>query len=95
MQSWLHDSDIEIYSTQNEKKFIVAERFIRTLKSKIYKYMTIVLKLVYINSINKLSEIVDKYQNQANVQLDPYIDCIIRMVWSIMTKILNSKLVTM
>ena len=36
----LKDNDIEIYSIQNEGKSVVAERFIRTLKSKIYKYMT-------------------------------------------------------
>ena len=33
-------NDIEIYSTHNEGKSLVAERFIRTLKSKIYKHMT-------------------------------------------------------
>ena len=37
MKSWLQDNDTEMYSTQNEKKPIVAERFIRTLKNKIYK----------------------------------------------------------
>ena len=36
-KSWLQDNDIEIYSTFNEGK---SERFIRTLKNKIYKYMT-------------------------------------------------------
>ena len=34
-KSWLQDNDIEMYSTGNEWKFIVAERFIKTLK--IYK----------------------------------------------------------
>ena len=37
-------NDIEIYSTHNEGKFVVAKRFIRTLKFKIYNYMTSVLK---------------------------------------------------
>ena len=37
---WLKDNNIEMYSTYNEGKFVVAERFIRTLKTKIYKYMT-------------------------------------------------------
>ena len=37
MKSWLQDNDTEMYSTHNEKKPIVAERFIRTLKNKIYK----------------------------------------------------------
>ena len=40
MKSWLKKNDREIYSTQNERKSVVAERFIRTLKNKIYDYMT-------------------------------------------------------
>ena len=36
----LRDNDIVMYSTHNEGKSVVAERFIRTLKGKIYKYMT-------------------------------------------------------
>ena len=34
-KKWLKDNDIEMYSTHNEEKSVVAERFIRTLKSKI------------------------------------------------------------
>ena len=49
-----------MYSTHNEEKSVVAERFIRTLKSKIYKYMTSVSKNVY---INKLDDIVNEYNN--------------------------------
>ena len=37
MKSWLQDNDIGIYSIHNEGKSLVAERFIRTLKNKIYK----------------------------------------------------------
>ena len=40
LKKWLQDNDIVMYSTHNEGKFVVAERFIRTLKSKIYKHMT-------------------------------------------------------
>ena len=40
MKSWLQDTDIEIHSRNNEGKSFVAERFIRTFKNKIYKYMT-------------------------------------------------------
>ena len=39
-KKWLRDNDIVMYSTNNAGKSVVAERFIRTLKSKIYKYMT-------------------------------------------------------
>ena len=37
LKKWLKDNDIEMYSIHNEGKSIVAERFIRTLKTKIYK----------------------------------------------------------
>ena len=37
MQKWLADNDILMYSTHNEGKLIIAERFIITLKAKIYK----------------------------------------------------------
>ena len=49
-----------MYSTHNEGKSVVAERFIRTLKNKIYKHMTSILKNVY---IDKLDDIVNEYNN--------------------------------
>ena len=49
-----------MYSTHNEGKSLVVERFIRTLKTKIYKYMTSISKNVY---IDKLDDIVNKYNN--------------------------------
>ena len=49
-----------MYSIHNEGKSVVAERFIRTLKTKIYKYMTSISKNVY---IDKLDDIVNKYNN--------------------------------
>ena len=49
-----------MYSIHNERKSAVAERFIRTLKSKIYKYMTSISKNVY---IDKLDDIVNEYNN--------------------------------
>ena len=60
MKSWLEKNDIEMYSTHNEGKSVIAERFIRTLKNKIYKYMTSVSKNEY---IDKLDDIVNKYNN--------------------------------
>ena len=59
-EKWLRDNDIVMYSTNNEGKSVVAERFIRTLKSKIYKYMTSISKNVY---IDKLDDIVNEYNN--------------------------------
>ena len=49
-----------MYLTHNEGKSIVSERFIRNLKTKIYKYMTSISKNVY---IDKLDNIVNKYKN--------------------------------
>ena len=49
-----------MYSTYYEGKSVVAERFIRTLKSKIYKRMTSISKNVY---TDKLDDIVDEYNN--------------------------------
>ena len=49
-----------MYSTHNEGNSVVAERFIRTLKNKIYKYITSISKNVY---IDKLDGIVNKYNN--------------------------------
>ena len=39
MKSWLEKNDIEMYSTHNEGKSVIAERLNKTLKNKIYKYM--------------------------------------------------------
>ena len=69
-----------MYSIHNEGKFVVAESIIRTLKTKIYKYMTSVSKNVY---IDKLDDIVDEYNNTyhrkikmkpVEVKDDTYID---------------------
>ena len=51
MKSWLEKNDTEMYSTHNEGKYVLADRFIRTLKNNIYKYMTSVSKNVYIDDI--------------------------------------------
>ena len=40
MQECLDNEDILMYSTHNEGKSVIAKRFIKTLKSKIYKKMT-------------------------------------------------------
>ena len=61
MRSWLEKNDIEMNSTHNEEESVVAERFIRTLKNKIYKHMISITKNVY---IDKLDHIVNKYNNK-------------------------------
>ena len=54
MKSWLQDNIVEMYSTHNEGKSVAAERFIRTLKNKIYQYMTSISKNVYIDKLDDL-----------------------------------------
>ena len=49
-----------MHSTHNEGKSVVAERFIKILKNKIYKHMTAISKNVY---FDVLDDIVDKYNN--------------------------------
>ena len=51
-KKWLKENDIEMYSIHNEGKSVVAERFIRTLKTRIYKYTTSVPRNVYIDKLD-------------------------------------------
>ena len=55
-----------MYSTYNEGKSVVAERFIRTLKNKIFKHMTAVSKNVY---FDVLDDIVNKYYNTVQITI--------------------------
>ena len=48
VKKWLKDNYIDMYSIHNVGRSVLAERFIRTLKTKIYKYMTLISKNVYI-----------------------------------------------
>ena len=70
-------------STHNEGKSVVPERFIRTLKNKIYKHMTAISKNV---SFNVLKDIVDQYNNTYNrtIKMKPIMN-------NLMRKILNLK----
>ena len=66
MKSWLQINDIEMYSTHSESKSVVAERFIRTLKNKIYKCMTSISENAY---IGKLASIVNEYNNTYHITI--------------------------
>ena len=55
-----------MYSTRNEGKSAVAERFIRSIKNKIYKCMTSISKNLY---IDKLDDIVHKYNNKKHIKI--------------------------
>ena len=59
-KKWLKDNDIEMYSTYHEGNSVVSETFIRTLRKKIYKHMTSILRNVY---IDKLDDIVNEFNN--------------------------------
>ena len=63
MKSSLQGNDVEVYSTHNEKKSVAVARFIRTLKNKIYKYMTSILQNV---CTDKLDDIVTEYNNKCH-----------------------------
>ena len=67
---WVKDNGISMYSTYNEGKSAVAERFIRTLKNRIYKHMTAISKNVY---FDVLDDIVEKYNNtyHKNIKMKP------------------------
>ena len=93
----VQDNNIKMYSTHNEGKSIVAERFTRTLKNKIYKFMTSISKNVY---FEKLHDIIDKFNNtyhstmkmkSTDVKSSTYIDLNVEK----MMKILNLKFVIM
>ena len=94
-KKWLKDNNIKMYSIHNEGKSVVAGRFIRTLKKKIYNHMTAVSKNVY---IDKLDDIVNEQNNifhktinmkPVDVKNDEYIDS----SKEVNDKILNLKLV--
>ena len=69
-KKWLSDNDIIMYSTYNERKSVVAERFIRILKSKLYKHMAAIGKNVY---YDVLDDVVNKYNNtkQSTIKIKP------------------------
>ena len=97
MKSFLQNNDIEMYSIHNERKFVIAEKFIRNLKNNIYKHMTSASKHVY---TDKLDDIVNKYNNTyhstikmrlANVNSNTYINSKKKLI----IKVLNLKLVVL
>ena len=82
-----------MHSAHNQGKSVVAERFIKTLKNKIYKYMTSISGDVY---IDKLNNIVNKYNNtyHKTIKMKPVdVEDVIFNI--IMIKTLNLKLVIM
>ena len=54
MQEWLDNNDVLMYSTHNEGKSVITERFIKTLKAKIYKkkWQSMITNLIFFIWIN-------------------------------------------
>ena len=69
MKSFLQNNDIELYSAHNEGKSIIAERFIRILNNKVYKYMTSVSKDVYIDKLDDIANKYDTYHSTIQINL--------------------------
>ena len=93
-KKWLKVNHIEMYSTYNEAKSVVAERFIRIQKDKIYNHMTAVSKNIFLN------DITDKYNNiyHKTIKKKPRELNLIFMqntMLILMKKMLNFKLVIM
>ena len=57
MKSWFQEDEIEMYSTHSQGKCAVAEIFIKTLKNKVYKYVTSISENV---CIDKLADLVNR-----------------------------------
>ena len=96
-KDFLKKNNIEMYSTYNEGKSVVAERFIKTLKDKIFKHMTAISKNIYFDA---LDDIVNKYNNTVHrtIKMKPIDVTLILMLNTMkiqIKKILNLKLVIM
>ena len=90
-KKWVKD-DIEMYSIHNEGKSVIAERFIRTLKNKIFKHMTAISKNVYFDVFD---DIVNKYNDIEQLKCNLLMLKIIHMLIQrkkLMIKIQNLKL---
>ena len=77
-----------MYSTHNEGKSVIAERFIRTLKNKIFKHMTAISKNIYFDVLN---DIVDEYNNTYH---ESKMIPLLNIMKNIMKEILNLKPLT-
>ena len=96
-KDFLKINNIEMYSTFNEGKSVVAEKCIRTLKNKIFKHITATSKNLYIDMLN---DIVNKYNNtvRKTIKIKPIDvtgDSYLNIKKILIKKVLNLKLVTM
>ena len=92
---FLKINNIEMYSTYKEVKPLIAERFIKTMKNKIFKHMTAVSKYIY---FDVLDDIVDRYNNTVHrtikmKPIDVTSDLMLNTMKILMYPSLTSKLV--
>ena len=95
LKGFLKINNTEMYSAQNEGKSVIGERFIRTLKTKVFKQMTASSKNVY---FDVLDHIVNKYNNTVHRtiktdQLTFHLILMLNTMKILTKKILNLKLV--
>ena len=95
LKGFLKINNTEMYSAQNEGKSVIGERFIRTLKTKVFKHMTASSKNVY---FDVLDHIVNKYNNTVHRtiktdQLTLHLILMLNKMKILTKKILNLKLV--
>ena len=97
IKSFLKNNVIEMHSTHNEEKAVVAERFIGTLKNKIYSCMTSISKNVYIDKIdNVVNKCNNSYYNTNKMKpVDLKKKHILTLIKKLIIKILDLKLVTL
>ena len=86
-ESWLEKNVIEMYSVHNEGRSVVAERFIKTLKLKIYKCITSISKNLY---IDKLDDIIIKYNHTypSTIKMKPVEVKLITLMLSLVNKLM-------
>ena len=85
----LKKNNTEMYSTHSKWKSVVAERFIRTLRNKIFKHVTAISKILLINTITQFIKALKLKQ------LTLHLILMLNKMKIVMKKILNSKLVIM
>ena len=66
IKSFLQNNNIEIHSVHNEGISVAAERFIKTLKNEIHKYLTLISKDVYIDKLDGIANKCNNIFHKAN-----------------------------
>ena len=69
IQEWLDNNDILTCSKHNEGKSVIAERFIKTLKAKIYKKITANDRKIHLSYLPKADQYNNTYHHSINKKL--------------------------